>query len=267
MEQSLPLSGTSVPRKASTLQTTAAVLFAVCLIWNVLSILGLHLFLLKEMLLASPAAGFAIRAVVMLLPLAAFALLIPGAANRATKTASVLLSAGCACVVLCVAGCALFLSSSDGDISYEYIEQMYTYSGYVSIAYGVVSLYAYSVILRSNRIERNTSTWIGLLLVDVMIVPALQLSNFITSRYMDSGEHAFSSVPWIVFQIVWHVLLIVAYVRFARCSAFSGQSEATPEGSCSPLNKYMAGIVVASGVTLAALWAVFSFVAPWLRTL
>ena len=268
MEQSLPLSGAGVPRRVHTRQTVAAVLFAVQMAWGLLSTLGLQIFLLRDVLSASPAAGFALRAVVMLFPLAGFALLIPGAANRATKTAAVLLSVGCACVVLCAVGCALALSVSEDGMSPERIGQAHVYDGYVSLAYGVVALFAFSVILRSNGIERSTSSWIGLLLVDTMLTPAGILSGYIISHFfMEPGEHAFGSLPWLLFQVVWQSLLLVAYVRFARCSAFSGEGAVVPEGSCSPLNKYMAGIVVASGVTLAALWGVYRFAAPWLRTL
>ena len=234
--------------------------------WGLLSMLGLQIYLLQEVLPASPAAGFALQAVVMLLPLAGFALLIPGAANRATKTATVLLSVGEACVVLCATGCALALSVSEDGMSLERIGLMYTYTGYVALAYAVVALFAFSVILRSNSIEAGTASWIGLLLVDTMLMPAIILSNYV-SGFMELGEHAFDSLPGLVFRVVWQLLLIVAYVRFVRCPAFSGEGEAAPEGPCSPLNKYMAGIVVASGVTLAALWGVYRFAAPWLRTL
>lgn len=268
MEQSLPLSGTSVPCKVRTRQTIAAVLFVVWLVWNGLSMLGLHLFLLQGVLL-SPVAGFVMQAIVGLFPLAGFALLIPGAANRATKTALVLLSVGNACLVLCAAGGALFLSSlEDAEITYEHIGLVHTCGGYVSLAYAVVSLFAFSVILRSNEIGRSVSSWIGLLLVEAMLMPANMLVFFSTSfLYMQPDEYAFGSVPGLVFRVVWQLLLIVAYVRFACCSAFSGDGAAAPKGSCSPLNKYMAGIVVASGITLAVLWVVFRFAAPWLRTL
>ena len=98
-----------------------------------------------------------------------------------------------------------------------------------------------------------------------MIMPVWSLFNVVGT--VEPEEHPFVSFPGAVFSVVWTVLLIIAYVRFARCTAFSGAGTDAPQGVYSPLNKYMAGIVVASGVTLAALWAVCRFAAPWLRTL
>lgn len=266
MDQSLSLSGDSVPRKAGTRQTVAAVLFAVWMIWNVLSVLGLHIYLLQEVLPASPVTEFVMSAVTFLFPMAGFAMLIPGAANRATKTATVLLSVGYACIVLCYAGCALSLSAATGDITEVQIGQMYAYRGLTSLACSIIWLFAFSVILRSNAIESGTASWIGLLLVDAMITLVGVLFGVVVIG-IGPGEHPFGSLPGTVFRVVWDVLLIGAYIRFARCAAFSGAGEDAPQGVYSPLNKYMAGIVVASGVTLAALWAVYRFAAPWLRML
>lgn len=267
MEQTLPLSGAETPCKVRVGQTVAAVLFAVWLIWKVLSELGLLQFLMQQDVLpASPVAGFVILAVARLFPVVGFALLIPGAANRATKTATVLLSAGSACLLLCMAACALMLLTSEEITDFQ-LGQMYNYVGYADLAYAVVSLFAFSVILRGNAVEAGAASWIGLLLVSAMILPVVYLFNFIAVRFMGPGEHPFGSLPGTVFWVVWDVLLIGAYIRFARCTAFSGAGADAPQGVYSPLNKYMAGIVVASGVTLAVLWAVYRFAAPWLRML
>lgn len=264
MDQSL--FGDSVARKAGTRQTVAAVLFALYLIWNVLRMTGLLYLMLQDAMLTSPVTGFVMSAIELLLPMAGFALLIPGAANRATKTATVLLSVGYGCTMLCYAGCALLLSAASGEVTHMQIGQMYAYCGWVSWACEVVSLFAFSLILRGNAIEPDTASWIGLLLVDAMITLVGVLFGVVVIG-IGPGEHPFGSLPGMVFRVVWDVLLIGAYIRFARCAAFSGAGEDAPQGVYSPLNKYMAGIVVASGVTLAALWAVCRFAAPWLRTL
>lgn len=263
MDQSL--FGDSVARKAGTRQTVAAVLFALYLIWNVLRMTGLLYLMLQDAMLTSPVTGFVMSAIELLLPMAGFALLIPGAANRATKTATVLLSVGYGCTMLCYAGCALSLSAASGEVTHMQIGQMYAYCGWVSWACEVVSLFAFSLILRGNAIEPDTASWIGLLLLEAMIMPVWSLFNVVGT--VEPEEHPFVSFPGAVFSVVWTVLLIIAYVRFARCTAFSGAGTDAPQGVYSPLNKYMAGIVVASGVTLAALWAVYRFAAPWLRTL
>ncbi|SEA82997.1 hypothetical protein SAMN05444145_10738 [Alistipes timonensis JC136] len=263
MDQSL--FGDSVPRKAGTRQTVAAVLFALYLIWDILSVTGVLYLMLQDAMLTSPVTRFVMPAIELLLPMAGFALLIPGAANRATKTATVLLSVGYGCTVLCFAGCALSLSAASGEVMYMQIEQMNAYCRWVSLACAVVSFFAFSVILRGNAIEPDTASWIGLLLLEAMIGAVRSLFNVVGT--VEPEEHPFVSFPGKVFLVVCIVLLIVAYVRLARCTAFSGAGTDAPQGVYSPLNKYMAGIVVASGVTLAALWAVYRFAAPWLRTL
>lgn len=243
MEQSLPLSGSDVPRKASVRQTIAAVLLVAPLICSLLSLL---VGVLNLVGIVSP-----------LLLVVGYALLIPGAANRATKTALLLL-----CftpVPLLLFAVLQELSGFDGSAAFD------IYGG-CTLFCSVLNVYAFSVILRSNELDRNTVSWIGLLIVGEYASIMFGLRSVLGADSIELYKTGFG-VLTALFGVVWTVFLIVAYVRFARCAAFSGAGASEPAGVWSPVNRYMAAAIVAPAVTQLALWALFRVAAPWLSSL
>lgn len=257
MEQSLPLSGSDVPRKASVRQTIAAVIFVVELVWGVLNpYLGIYLRQTFEIgpTISVAAVFSAMNAVSLLLLAAGYALLISGAANRATKTALVLL------VSLQVAGILLYGAEI---FFWQYSSVPFVFW----LLFTFSEVYAFSVILRGNELDRNTVSWIGLFIVGECMSIVFRLMHGVSGAdWIELNETGFGLLTTL-FQVVWVVLLIVASVRFARCAAFSGAGAPAPADVWSPVNRYMAAAIVAPAVTLLALWALFRVVAPGLSSL
>lgn len=258
MEQSLPLSGSDVPRMASVRQTIAAVLFVLLSVWGMLSPY-LDGYLAHTFRIEYISVVLSVKsAVSYLLLTAGYALLISGAANRATKTALLLL---CFMSVLLLLFVVLRVLSVFGDSTF------FSIYGSCTLFSSVLDVYAFSVILRSNELDRNTASWIGLFIVGGCTSIMFGLRNVLGVDSIELlYETGFGSLLTL-FHVVWVVLMIVAYVRFARCAAFSGAGTPEPAGVWSPVNRYMAAAIVAPAVTLLALWALIRFAAPWLSSL
>lgn len=124
----------------------------------------------------------------------------------------------------------------------------------------LVWAYCFALILRSGRMAESYVAWGGLLIVGYAM-------TCVSSGLPLCGLFVNVSAVYALFSFVCSVMLIVAYFKFVRSGAFSGDFDATavPRSAYSPLNRYMAGAVVSAAAMLLVFWAYSVYAVPLLQ--
>ncbi len=252
MEQSFPLSGPTAPLKGVRIrQNLAALLFVLSLLLNLIRAFAPYALDLQW-------GGPLLSGLGVLL-------LLPLAANDATRRAVTVAGAWCAVSVLFYAILpGLFSSASD-------LESVGRYHMALSLfgAIGpLVWIWSLATILRANLLETPQRSWIGVLIV-TLAGGWIHAATFIYVNAFDVGILWNANWISILTGAINQILAMIAWVVLARCAAFSGRRVAgcVQRGACNPLNRYVVGALVAALVTTLALWAYYRYAVPELREL
>ncbi len=135
----------------------------------------------------------------------------------------------------------------------------------IKVVIGLVAVYAFSLLLRNRRLGASERSWIGLLAVGQCNAIIYSFSS-IWFDYITASDLSWSylwtySGYYQIFSYGWAILCIIAVWRLAHCPLFAGRREATeplPAGFYSPLNRYMAAVVIASAVAVGALTLLYA---------
>ncbi len=138
----------------------------------------------------------------------------------------------------------------------------FVYWGIISL----VAVYALSLLLRNRRLGASDRSWIGLLAISECSTIIIDCFWGIGSDYLAAFDlpwsHMWSNSRYYqIFSYGWIILHIIAVWRLAHCPLFAGRREATeplPAGFYSPLNRYMAAVVIASAVAVGALTLLYA---------
>ena len=256
MEQTLPLPQSFVSTKVKVWRNIAAFLLSLNFIWGIVnSIVYIgysEIRLIIDLLF------------MCLLPIGAFIMLAYAASNRPTRNMMYVLIGKQFVWIL------LVVMSNFID---RYILPASTWS-YWNILNPLISAYALSVVLRNNQMEANERGWVGLLFVGLFIDLEGPLNGFLQLHFYGDGVgpdyfvETFSKFR-IIWQDVWSLMMIIVWFKFARSCAFSGKSKLVSlvSGTYTPLNKYMAAVVLIVGFVMGLLWAYYEYAAPALRML
>lgn len=234
MESGLPLFGTDVPRSVRVRQIIATVLLAIPVI---MQMLNLYSYLWESVIVA----------VINICNAIGFLILMSLASAQPIKTA---LKLGCLWSVVIVA-ISLF----------EQVDLIVIIS--IGIIKGFIWTYFFSLFYCNNSLSEKL--WCNLLIVNQMLLPVLHLISGIDPNVCFLANPIGCSLS-MYFQIVWGVLLIFAYFKFSSSEIFSGKDNwvLISKGVYTPLNKYVVGAFVTSGVTIAAIWIYSEYVASLL---
>lgn len=257
MEQTLPINQSSVPTKVKVWRNIAAFLLSLNFIWGIVnSIVYIGYSELRSII--GSIIDLLFRC---LLPIGAFVMLAYAASNRPTRNMMyVLIGKQVVCILLVVMFNFYILPAS-------------TWS-YWNILNSLISAYALSVVLRSNQMEANGRGWVGLMFVGLFIDLEWYLNGFLQLHFYGDGTgpdyfvETFSKFR-IIWQDVWSLMMIIVWFKFAQSCAFSGkfQSASPVSGTYTPLNKYMAAVVLIAGFVMGLLWVYYEYAAPALRML
>lgn len=203
-----------------------------------------------------------------LLMLTAYLLLIRCAANRPCKTAVIILAANTllnflADAIITVTGVAIMADKGSGFLSIMFIIkwsiQLITMLGY---------MYAISLIIRNGGITENAKSWITMLAVFSSLSWILMFVNlFVPFLETDYENLFFASATYSAFVLITFILRIIAYVKLSMSDAFSEKCCEPAAKPYTPLNRYVAGILIATVVTVFAVWAYYSFAASHINNL
>lgn len=253
MEQSFPLSGPVAPLKGVRIRLNlAALLFVLSLLLNLI-----RAFLPYALGLQWSGPLLSGLGVLLLLPLAA---------NDATRRAVTVAGAWCAVSVLFYAILPGLFSSASG---LESVGRYYTASVLFGQIGPLVWIWSLATILRANLLETSQRSWIGVLIVTLAGGWIYYAGTVICVNAYDVD--AIWSANWISILIgaINQILAMIAWVVLARCAAFWGGrvNGCVQRGVCNPLNRYVVGALVAALVTTAAMWAYYRYAVPELREL
>lgn len=140
----------------------------------------------------------------------------------------------------------------------------------------LLETYVLSVVLRNSRMEEHEQSWVGLIIVyngwqfiHFLFFYISSLANIGTLDFPEIFSDELYSNFSMVWNAIWQLLLVVAWFKFARSNAFSGniQSSRFVSGTYTPLNKYVIAIVLISGLIVGLLWIYYEYAAPALRQL
>lgn len=203
-----------------------------------------------------------------LLMLTAYLLLIRCAANRPCKTAVIILAANTllnflADAIITVTGVAIMADKGSGFLSIMFIIkepiQLITMLGY---------MYAISLIIRNGGITENAKSWITMLAVFNSFSWIFMFVNlFVPFLETDYENLFFASATYSALVLIMFILMIIAYVKLAMSDAFSEKCCEPAARPYTPLNRYVAGILIATVVTVFAVWAYYSFAASHINNL
>lgn len=187
--------------------------------------------------------------------IAAWTLLCTTASNKATRVASnIIITFSLIATVL-----KLTIIGNPALSTYIYIFQ---------IINPLSSIYAYSILLKGNsNISTNDRSWLGFLILASIGNVIINLV-FMGFGYIFPGrdydfmrQYAFYiSISWVIWNLAFYCLILVAEFRTAKCAAFEGNytSEAAPKGTYSPLNKYFAATLISIPIVIGLLWVVYN---------
>ncbi len=146
----------------------------------------------------------------------------------------------------------------------------------------VVDIYAMSLLMTNNELSRNDRSWIivkmcfGLLSTYTILtfIPFFStLFSYETPMISDSEKWYISSTyimaldggltywgPSKITGYFARLILMIANYHFACCAAFSGNYNNAAEVKWTPLNKYFAGVTVASFIAALITGLIYFFV-------
>lgn len=190
------------------------------------------------------------------------------AANRPCKTAVIILAANTllaflADAIITVTGVAIMADKGSGFLSIMSIIkesiQLITMLGY---------MYAISLIIRNGGITENAKSWITMLAVFNSFSWILMFVNRFVPFLETGYENLFyASATYSALVLIMFILRIIAYVKLAMSDAFSEKCCEPAARPYTPLNRYVAGILIATVVTVFAVWAYYSFAASHINNL
>lgn len=129
----------------------------------------------------------------------------------------------------------------------------------------LVAVYASSLLLRNRRLEASDRSWIGLLAVGQCFGIVFAFSRIWMGYFQASGlpwPHLWTvPIYYRIFQFGWGILSAIAVWRLAHCPLFAGrqaETEPLPAGFYSPLNRYMAALVIASAAAVGGLTLLYA---------
>lgn len=134
----------------------------------------------------------------------------------------------------------------------------------------IIGFYACSLILRNNRLDRGISWWIALLAIsygiDLFWYLWSPIAVLFDPNYTLWPGH---TITFKIFNLLFSILLVTSYIKLARCVAFAGKESAPqlPEKAYSPLNKYMAALLITPAVLILFLWLHARFLVPALNSM
>lgn len=253
MEQSLPLPQSSVPANVKVWRNIAAFLLSLGLILNIVNSV-VHIY----------SYSFGVDVIINLLHVGAFGMLAYTAANRPTRNMMyVLIGKQFVWIIL---------------VLVSNFVTIFVLPGRVWACWNILNplLWAYvlSVVLRNNQMTANERGWIGLLFVASFLDLEGPLDGLLQLHFYGDGTgpnyfvETFSNLR-IIWRDVWNLMMIVVYFKFARSCAFSGktQSASPVSETYTPLNKYMAAVVLTTGIVVGLVWVYYEYAAPALRML
>ena len=183
--------------------------------------------------------------------LIAYFLLWRIASDVPTKTAALLLGT-----------CFLFLFSLD---LFSLLGRRSAFGFCSSIFCRLVVVYALSLLLRNRRLGASDRSWIGLLAVGQCIGIVFSFSmiwrGYLYASDLSDLHHWSDSRYYQIFEYGWHILGAIASWRLAHCPLFAGRRAATeplPAGFYSPLNRYLAAVVIASAAAVGGLTLLYA---------
>lgn len=268
MEQTLPLNEAAAPRKKHPCQIIAAVLFTLFMIVSFANVLGITLSVVRTLPLSEIEGMGYVGIISGILFIAAFAMLIPLAANKATKNAAILLIVnGVLSILVYTLRDVLHVF---GSLDLEINGSTYSVFYFIWPLVNILGVYAFSLILRNNRLDRGVSWWIALLAISYGVELFWNLWSPIAGLF-DPNYTLWpgNTIACKIFDLLFSILLVTSYIKLARCAAFAGKESAPqlPEKAYSPLNKYMAALLITPAVLILFLWLHVRFLAPVLNSM
>lgn len=183
----------------------------------------------------------------------AWVLLCSTASNKATRIASILILASTLIYVVPW----LFATPELIDILYVYL-----------MIKPLISIYAYSIILRGNRnLNASDRSWIGFLIVFGIGLFVTQLFSVgyrivLVDYDIEFQRHYLFSngLGWHLWIIIYCILVLIAEFRLAKSLAFAGNyvSGPAPKGTYSPFNRYFVATFITLLVVLGALYLIYT---------
>lgn len=203
-----------------------------------------------------------------LLMLTGYLLLIRCAANRPCKTAIMILAAitllyTIGNAIMTVTGVAMMPDKVSGFLSVMSV---------VAFAIHLIAIigYMYSIplIIRNCMTSENEKSWITMLAVFNSLTWSLEIINIFGFCWTGNPEDSFyASTIYSILLLIMTILRTIAYVKLAMSGTFSEKHYEPAARPYSPLNRYVAGILIATAVSVTAVWVYYSFAASHINNL
>ena len=148
----------------------------------------------------------------------AWILLYTTASNKATRTASIII------ITLSLISIAKIIVLNSNPSEY-YITIIV-----VSILQSLITIYAYSILLKGNNsINIEDRAWIGFLIISNIGVLIINLFFNVLLLFTNIVDYELfrpynfgNSIGWMLWNIVYYILAMAAEFRMAKCVAFTG---------------------------------------------
>ena len=124
------------------------------------------------------------------------------------------------------------------------------------------NVYAYSLILTNNKLQKSEKSWISLFAIGAAGVCIILMSHYMRgksgfsmSREWDIAE-AYSFVIN-SFSVVLRILFTIAYWKLAHSSVFDQKNEESIPATYSPFNKYVLGLLIVVGLSAGLFYVLY----------
>lgn len=186
----------------------------------------------------------------------AWILLYTTASNKATRTASIII------ITLSL------ISIAKNRVLNSNPSEYYITIIVVSILQSLITIYAYSILLKGNNsINIEDRAWIGFLIISNIGVLIINLFFNVLLLYTNIVDYELfrpynfiNSIGWMLWNIVYYILVMAAEFRMAKCAAFTGNYNSEPASKeiYSPINKYFAATLISAIVVLGLLYVIYN---------
>ena len=186
----------------------------------------------------------------------AWILLYTTASNKATRTASIII------ITLSL------ISIVKNRVLNSNPSEYYITIIIVSILQSLITIYAYSILLKGNNsINIEDRAWIGFLIISNIGVLIINLFFNVLLLFTNIVDYELfrpynfgNSIGWMLWNIVYYILVMAAEFRMAKCAAFTGNynSEPVSKEIYSPINKYFAATLISAIVVLGLLYVIYN---------
>ena len=139
-----------------------------------------------------------------------------------------------------------------------------SFTYYWWIVYYLVSIYAFSNVIRNNRLDESTRSWAGVWIAclggGLIYRVFIWLASFDLFHAYGNIYSTFNQFWWILLDI----LAIIGCFKLIRSDAFSGHFNLAPARSEAyyPWTRYMVAAIVVSCLVIEGLWLLEKYVAP-----